>query len=273
MRVLITGASRGLGAATAFRFVRRFPGARLALLARSLDAPVSDQLQGDLRRIARDAEALGAEVAVPMALDLRAPCEVISETVHAALDALRDDAADLRRLDVLVNNASALDTTRRPTPKRTQLVLDVNARGTLAVSLACAPALQAADGAVVTLSPPVNLQQLQWLGQHPHYTVSKYAMTLSTLAMAGNGLRANCVWPRYTAATAATKRLEREGVLANAYSCGRPAEEVAEAIVTLSQQSRVGECLFDDEVCTLPPAPLGAPLDAFVLTSEGTASP
>ena len=246
-RVLVTGASRGIGAAVARRYARE--GAIVALVARSRDAPVHAGLEGTLDEVARDVERLGG-VAVPLVGNVR----------HDAYDVATSALRALGGLDVLVNNASALDLAHRPSAAKAALVLDVNARGTLLTSLACADALRESGGAMVTLSPPVNLAKPEWIAAHPHYTVSKYAMTLSTLAFAQDGVRANCLWPRHTVATAATARLE--AAVPGAYSRGRAADLVAEAIYALAASPRSGEALFDDEVIDMPPT--DAPLDLFV---------
>jgi citronellol/citronellal dehydrogenase len=249
LRVLVTGASRGIGAAVARRYAR--DGAHVALLARSARAPSHSGLDGTLEAVARDVRRLGGTATVVPA-DLREPYGV-----HAAASAA---VHALGGLDVLVNNGSALELSKRPKAKRAALVLDVNARGTLAVSLACAPALREAGGAMVTLSPPIDLARPEWIAAHPHYTVSKYAMTLATLGFAADGVRANCLWPRHTVATAATAALEAR--VPGAHSRGRDVDLVAEAVRALARSTRSGEALYDDEVWAMPPT--DAPLDLFV---------
>ena len=250
MRAIVTGASRGIGAAVARRLAA--PGARIALLARSHDAPSHRGLEGTLAEVAKDVEAGGA-TAIPIAVDLRDP--------HAATDAAARALVALGgELTLLVNNASALDLQSRPPPGRQSLVLDVNARGTLAVSLACVDALKACDGAMVTLSPPVRLDKPEWIAAHPHYTLSKYAMTLATLGFAADGVRANTLWPRRTVATAATQSLET--VLEGAFTRGRHPDDVARAVRALALSAHRGRCFFDDELIVLPRA-LDAPLDLF----------
>ena len=85
-------------------------------------------------------------------------------------------------------------------------------------------------------------------------------MTLTTLGLATDGVRANCLWPRHMVATAATARLEE--ALPGAHSKGRHPDDLAEAVRALASSARRGECLYDDEVVDLPPT--DAPLDAFV---------
>ncbi len=85
MRVLITGASSGIGEATAYRFARE--GARLGLLARREDR---------LQQVAKRVRELGGE---PLTL----VADVASREAVAASVARAETAFD--GLDVLVNNA------------------------------------------------------------------------------------------------------------------------------------------------------------------------
>lgn len=86
---LVTGASRGIGAAIARAFARE--GARLVLAAR------------DAAALSRQAEALAAAGATVLAV----PTDVTDER---AVDALFAQVRDrFQRLDVLVNNAGAFD--------------------------------------------------------------------------------------------------------------------------------------------------------------------
>ncbi len=91
---LITGASRGLGRATALALARQ--GASLSLCARGL---------GPLEGVADEARALGAEV-LTIEADLRSVRDV-ERVVSRTLDRFG-------RIDVLVNNASELGPTPLP---------------------------------------------------------------------------------------------------------------------------------------------------------------
>ena len=147
----------------------------------------------------RDVESLGG-CSIPIEVDLRCGDEVVA-CAETAIHAMGG-------LDVLVNNASVLDLKRDLSPKRMDLVHAVNARATLLMNQTCRDALDKAEGSIVTMSPSVRLATLQWIADHPSYTISKYSMTMSTLAFASSRVRANCLWPRYTVATSATRRIE-----------------------------------------------------------------
>ena len=94
---LVTGASRGIGAAIARRFAAE--GARVAIVARSLEPGSGGHLAGSLRETA-DAISAAGGVAVPIVADLSdASCD------RAAIVARTTE--ELGPIDVLVNNAAA----------------------------------------------------------------------------------------------------------------------------------------------------------------------
>ena len=215
MRILVTGASRGIGAAVAQRFAAG-RGTSVALLGRSLEQPSHSTLSGTLRATACEVERLGAR-AIPLQVDMR-DGEAVVRTV-------RDAISLMGGLDVLINNASVLAVgPKADTPKSMALLGAVNAQATMLCLSTAREALHEARGSIVTVSPPIRLARLDWIQQHGiAYTLSKYNMTMATLASATGSVRANCVWPKRCVATAATRRLEQEGVMTGAYTRGRPA--------------------------------------------------
>ena len=253
MRVLITGASRGIGAAIARVFAERGgEGTTLALLARSKERPSHPELEGTLLDTCRAVERAGA-TAVPIEVDLRDEA-ALRRAAQSALGALGG-------LDVLVHNASVLWPHPVATARRMDLLHAVNVRAVMLLGHECGAALRESSGAVVSLSPPVRTGRLEWISRHPAYTLSKYGMTLATLATASASVRANCVWPSTTVRTAATKALE--ATHPGAYTEGRSPEAVAEAVYRVAtSRTYNARTLLDEEVCAMPPC--DAPRDAFV---------
>lgn len=258
MRVLITGASRGIGAAVARAFARHGGSDTvITVTGRSHSHPSHPLLQGTLLDTVRAVESHGA-CGIPLEFDLKSAEQAV-ECAERAIDSMGG-------LDVLVNNASVLYLDRDLSPKQSELVHSVNARATLLLNQTCRASLEASKGSIVTLSPPVCTSVHDWIAKHPAYTISKYSMSLATLAMASPRVRANCLWPRHTVATSATKHLEMGlKLLDGAYTRGRSPDEVGEAVYALAtqQRHRNARMLYDDEVLEM--SACDAPLDLFAV--------
>ncbi len=260
-RVIVTGASCRMGKAIAERFAKE--GWRVALLGTSMEpGEMSSPFSGSVRATAERVEELGGR-AFPVKVDFRCG-RGLEVSLHKAM-------ADLGGgVDVLVNTASTLLLDRRPSVHSMDLLYQVHTRGCLLSIQTCLDALAQTKGSVVTLSPPLRLGRLEWISDHPAYTISKYSMTLATLQAASEEVRANTVWPARTVATAATRRAEAaEGAL----PCGRPASHTAEAVfrVATSHTTNAQTLLDDDVVAPCPSLPR-APLDAFVEDTTSTKS-
>lgn len=239
--IVMSGGSRGIGLAIALRAAR--DGANIVLLAKT-GAP-DPRLRGTIHSAVDAIEEAGGQAAAVVG-DVRDD-NAITRAVTTAQERFGS-------IDICINNASVLTLsgTLALEPKRYDLMQDVNTRGTFMLSRACIPLLlEAEDPHVLTLSPPINLTNPAWLAKFPGYLLSKYGMTLATMAIAAEfkdrGLAANALWPRTTIATDAVKNLMDE---ASAAGSRRP-EIVADAayeILTAPSSLRTGQTLIDDEV-------------------------
>ncbi len=239
--ILMSGGSRGIGLAIAVRAAR--DGANVALIAKT-DTP-DPRLPGTIHTAAADIEAAGGR-ALPIVGDVR------DENSVAA--AVERTVAEFGGIDVVVNNASAINLTNIGDlpPKRYDLMLDINARGTFVLTSLALPHLaRSANPHVLTLSPPLNMDR-RWLRDHAPYTVSKYAMTMLTLGVAESrrdeGIAANCLWPRTLIATAAVQNLLGG---ADRMAGARTPEIVADAayeVVTRPSRECTGNTFIDEDV-------------------------
>jgi citronellol/citronellal dehydrogenase len=238
--LFITGASRGIGKAIALRAAR--DGANVVVIGKT-EAP-HPTLPGTIHTAAAEIEAAGGK-ALAVAADVRD-----EEAIRAAVARA---AAHFGGIDVLVNNASAINLTGTlATPmKRFDLMMAVNVRGTFLCSQVCIPWLQkSANPHILNLAPPIDLQP-KWFKNHVAYTITKTGMSLCVLGMAdelrGDGIAVNALWPRTIIATSALSRLGDATLLGGA----RKPEIVADAAhAILGRPSRActGNFFIDEEV-------------------------
>ena len=237
--IVMSGGSRGIGLAILLAAARK--GANAVILAKT-DAP-DPRLPGTVHTAVSEIEEAGGR-AVAVVGDVR-----VEEDVELAAQTALDTFGGI---DIVVNNASALNTkgTEDVTPKRFDLMQSINSRGTFLLTRACLPHLKkSTDAQIVTLSPPINLDP-KWLGEFPPYMISKYGMSLLTLGwaaeFAGDGIRANCLWPQTTIATAAVVNLLGGD---EAASQARSPEIMADAAVALlTDPARpTGQTVIDED--------------------------
>ena len=239
--VVMSGGSRGIGLAIAAALARE--GARIALMAKT-DQP-HPRLPGTIHTAAEEIQAAGGE-ALAVVGDVRDDAQV--EAFMAAA------AERWGGVDVVVNNASAINLAPIAdlAPKRYDLMLDINTRGTYLLTRAALPHLRESSHAhVLTLSPPLSTDP-RWLRGHAAYTISKMGMTMLTLGVAederANGIGANCLWPRTLIATAAVQNLLGGD---EAMARARTPEIVADAarvILERDPREATGNAYIDDEV-------------------------
>lgn len=237
--VFITGASRGIGFAIAKKL--GLHGARIVIAAKTTEP--HPKLPGTIYSVAKELESLGIEC-LPLKVDIRSEDEV--------REAMQKAAESFGGIDILVNNASAIQLTSIETTdiKRFDLIWSVNARGTFVCTKEALPFLQKSKRPqVLTLSPPLNLDP-RWFSHHAPYTVSKYAMTLFAKGIAAEGaswgLKSNCLWPATVIATAALNLIPG---IEPSRDCRSP-EIVADAAYALlaSEHACSGETLIDEDI-------------------------
>ncbi|XP_064542017.1 uncharacterized oxidoreductase TM_0325-like [Drosophila montana] len=176
--VLITGASSGIGAATAVKFAKC--GACLALNGRNVE---------NLKQVAEQCKAAGAAPAVVVG-DISKEAEtarVWSETME-----------QYGKLDVLVNNAGIMETggIENTCLEQYDRVLNTNLRAIYQLTMLATPELVKTKGNIVNVSSVNGIRSFPGLLA---YNISKAGVDQFTRSVAldlgPKGVRANCVNP------------------------------------------------------------------------------
>ncbi|MEX1024191.1 MAG: SDR family NAD(P)-dependent oxidoreductase [Planctomycetota bacterium] len=194
---LVTGGSRGIGAATVRALAAR--GATVIVAARGLEA--SERLVTELR--------FAGHSALAVTLDVSSAEGIATGLAEAA------EAVDGAPIDVLVNNAGIAESAPFHTgEKLTRRLLEINFHGARRLIEALAPAMIAAGGgAVVNVASSAGLRGYAYVSA---YCASKFALVGYSLALADElapkHVRVNVVCPHYVE----TSMLERsiENVIA-----------------------------------------------------------
>lgn len=238
--LFISGASRGIGLAIAKRAAR--DGANVVVAAKTTEA--HPKLPGTIYTAAEEIEAAGGK-ALPLIVDIRDE-DQIAKAVEKTVN-------HFGGLDICINNASAISLTGTlDTPmKRYDLMNQVNARGTFAVSQACLPYLLKAENPhILNLSPPLNMDA-KWFAGHTAYTIAKYGMSMCVLGMAAEfkdqGVAVNALWPKTVIYTAALAML---GDAVQPDYCRTPeiVADTAHVILTRDAKICTGNFFIDEDV-------------------------
>ena len=242
-RIFITGGSRGIGLAIALRAAR--DGASVAIAAKTTEPHPT--LPGTIFTAAKEIEAAGGK-ALPIQCDIRDEAQIA--------DAIAQTAQVFGGIDILINNASAINLTKtEATPaKRFDLMFDVNVRGTFLTSQAVIPYLRESAAAgrnphILTLSPPLSMKP-KWFKNHVAYTMAKYGMSMCVLGMSEefkrDGIAVNALWPRTAIDTAALAMIP--GI--DTSTCRTPEILSDSAYIILTRDSKecTGNFFVDDEV-------------------------
>jgi len=236
--IIISGASRGIGREIALRAAR--DGANIVVASKT--SSPNTKLEGTIHSVAREIEDAGGH-ALPVVLDVRDD-DMIAAAVEQAVGTFGG-------VDVLINNASAINLSKTPELpiKRFDLMHQVNVRGTFAMTQACYPHLAKAENPhVLVLSPPLNLVP-QWFGDHCGYTMSKFGMSMCVLGLAEEfrdmGIGVNALWPATLIYTAAMNH-----VGADASKCRHPRimADAAYSILTREASKCSGNFFLDEDI-------------------------
>ena len=199
---LITGAGSGIGRSHA-----------VLMAERGADLIVNDLNLEGLAETAECAATSGGKV-IQVVHDVSDIAGMARKT-HTA-------EAELGKIDILVNNASAINLTGtlQTSMKRYDLMHHINTRGTFLTSKLCIPHLQKAENPhILNLSPPLNMEA-RWFGPHVAYTMAKFGMSMCVLGMAEefkkDGIGVNGLWPRTAIATAAIQMIGGDEMMASA---------------------------------------------------------
>jgi len=238
--VLVTGASSGIGAATARLFARS--GARLTICARRLDR---------LHDVADQCRHAGAEAVVVRRTDLTRPADVRAFVAGA----LRD----FDRIDVLVNNAGVGWRGRFQEMPEEALrnLVETNLTGLALTVQAALPAmLEANSGVIINVASVVGFRATPYSAV---YSATKHGVVGLSHALrgelSGTGVKVCAVYPGTTRTEFRGSAAAAEGPLVH-----RP-EQVARAIVRTARWPRRDVILAPYRLAHLVEPVLGGPLD------------
>ena len=238
--VFITGGSRGIGKAIALKLARE--GANIAVAAKTVEP--HPKLEGTIYTAAEEIKALGVEV-LPLQVDIR--------DENAIQAAVEETSRVFGRIDILINNASAISLTQteQTEAKRFDLMHGINVRGTFLVCKACLPYLKKSENAhILTLSPPLDMNP-KWFAHHLAYTMSKYGMSMIALGLAAElkgKVGVNTLWPKTTIATAAVQNLLGGEFLMQRSRKPDIVADAVYAIVSKKAAECTGNFFIDEEV-------------------------
>jgi len=239
--LFISGGSRGIGLAIARRAA--VDGANVTIAAKT--AEPHPKLPGTIYTAADEIRAAGGQ-ALPLICDIREEAQVA--------DAVERTVAQFGGIDIVVNNASAIQLTGTLATdmKRFDLMHGINARGTFLVSRTALPHLLKAENPhVLTLSPPLDMQA-KWFRGNVAYAMAKFGMSMVTLGMAAEfaerGVAFNSLWPLTAIDTAAVRNLLGGQSMAQMSRLPTIMADAAHAILTRPARACTGNFFIDEEV-------------------------
>ncbi|MFZ9035292.1 MAG: SDR family oxidoreductase [Francisellaceae bacterium] len=197
--VFVSGASRGVGKAIAIRAAK--DGAHVIITGKT-DKP-HPKLPGTLFSAAEEIKAAGAASVTPVICDVR-DLEHVEQAIKSTGDRFG-------RIDVLVNNASALylQPIDMLTEKHFNLMHEVIVRASLfSVKYALPYLLKSGLKQVLNIAPKADIVG-KWFANHTAYTLCKFSSSMLVTGLAeelkDSGIHINGLWPATLLNTAAVK--------------------------------------------------------------------
>lgn len=180
------------------------------------------------------------------------PCKVDVRSQEDIQKAIDMGVKEFGGIDILVNNASAIQLTGtlETDIKRYDLMNQVNSRGTWLCSKLCIPYLLKSNNPhILNLSPPLLIDSV-WFKNHTAYTIAKYGMSMSVLGMSEEfrgRIGVNALWPLTTIATAAVDMLGGDKLM---NSSRKPSimSDAAWCILTKDFENCTGNFFIDEDV-------------------------
>ncbi|HBO15756.1 MAG TPA: short chain dehydrogenase, partial [Porticoccaceae bacterium] len=239
--LFITGASRGIGLAIAKRAA--VDGANIAIAAKTAEPHL--KLPGTIYSAAEEIREAGGS-ALPLLVDVR--------DENLVKEAMKQTAETFGGIDVLVNNASAinLSATESLAMKTYDLMHNINTRGTFLCSKMAMPYLRKSRNAhVLNISPPLNMET-RWFQNHVAYSMAKFGMSMCVLGMSEEFARAgvafNALWPRTTIATSAVANIVGGDPVIRRSRTPEIMADAAHAILVRNSREFSGHFYIDDQV-------------------------
>jgi citronellol/citronellal dehydrogenase len=240
---IVTGSSRGLGAAIALNFAREGADIVVASLGSDENNP---NLPGTIEETVKKIRALGRK-ALPVA------CDVTNE--DSVIKMVEQSLKEFGTIDILMNNAGVafyVPLIEMPA-KRFDLVMAVNVRGTFLCSKYVLPTMiKNKKGSIINLSSRAALNYIDKRGQV--YGMAKAAIERFTYGLAAevseHNVAVNCVKPRATISTEGMRYWQKDPKVQATWDT---TEMIEKATVFLAQQNAAlgvsGTVSTDEQLC------------------------
>lgn len=236
---IITGASRGIGAAIAASLAKR--NANLFLIAKTLDQ--HPKLSGSLQQTLQDIQSLGNGTKEIFALDIRD-----LEKLQGFVDAIQARGI---AIDGLINNAGSvmLGTFDKVTPKRFRLMNEINVQAPYALVHMLHRSFS--TGAHIVNIAPSTHDYRKWMPGTTAYSLTKYGLSILTTGLAQEladiPVYVNGLWPEKLIATAAIEHVVADKAL---FPYCRKPEIMGDAVIALlhDQDRPTGQFFTDTQV-------------------------